>query len=209
MTKEERKEYDKQYRILNKDKIALSKKIYRENNKEKENNRLKKYREENRDKVKVSNEKYKKNNINKIKIIKQNYVKNNPEKIRESNKQYVNKRKLNDPLFRIKCKLKIIISNSLNRTKYIKNNKSIDILGCSYDNFKLHLELLWEPWLNWDNYGKYNGTEGFGWDVDHIIPLSSATTEEGLLKLNHFSNLQPLCSYTNRNIKKDMFSIIT
>jgi hypothetical protein len=57
--------------------------------------------------------------------------------------------------------------------------------------------------MNWDNYGKYNGELDYGWDIDHIIPLSSATTEEELLKLNHFNNLQPLCSYTNRVIKRD------
>jgi hypothetical protein len=34
----------------------------------------------------------------------------------------------------------------------------------------------------WDNYGLYNGTE-YGWDIDHIIPSSSAITEEELLKL--------------------------
>jgi hypothetical protein len=62
---------------------------------------------------------------------------------------------------------------------------------------------MFEDWMTWDNYGKYNGSEKFGWDVDHIIPKSSATTEEELLKLNHFSNLQPLCSYINRDVKKN------
>jgi hypothetical protein len=58
----------------------------------------------------------------------------------------------------------------------------------------------------WDNYGLYNGTE-YGWDIDHIIPSSSAITEEELLKLNHFSNLQPLCSYFNRDIKRFFLTI--
>jgi hypothetical protein len=53
----------------------------------------------------------------------------------------------------------------------------------------------------WDNYGLYNGTPEYGWDIDHIIPSSSAITEEELLKLNH-CNLQPLCSYFNRDIKR-------
>ena len=37
----------------------------------------------------------------------------------------------------------------------------------------------------------------------HIIPLSSAKTEEELVKLNHYVNLQPLCSKVNRDIKKN------
>ena len=57
--------------------------------------------------------------------------------------------------------------------------------------------------MNWENYGKYNGELNYGWDIDHIIPLSSAKSEEEVYKLNYYSNLQPLCSYTNRYIKVD------
>ena len=57
--------------------------------------------------------------------------------------------------------------------------------------------------MNWDNYGNYNGTLDFGWDVDHIIPISSAKTEEELYTLNHYTNMRPLCSYTNRYIKRN------
>ena len=61
--------------------------------------------------------------------------------------------------------------------------------------------------MTWDNYGLYNGELNCGWDIDHIIPLSSVNTEDDIIKLNHYTNLQPLCSYTNRVIKKD--NIIT
>jgi len=57
--------------------------------------------------------------------------------------------------------------------------------------------------MNWDNHGKYNGEFNFGWDLDHIIPISSAITEQEVIKLNHFTNLQPLCSKINRYIKKN------
>ena len=57
--------------------------------------------------------------------------------------------------------------------------------------------------MNWENYGMYNGDLCFGWDIDHIIPVSSAKTEEEILKLNHYTNLQPLCSKENRDIKKN------
>jgi len=49
--------------------------------------------------------------------------------------------------------------------------------------------------MSWDNQGKY-------WDIDHIIPVSSAKTEEEIIKLNHYTNLQPLESYYNRHIKR-------
>jgi hypothetical protein len=50
--------------------------------------------------------------------------------------------------------------------------------------------------MNWENYGKI-------WDIDHIIPLASAINEQEVLKLNHYTNLQPLDSNINRNIKRD------
>ena len=50
--------------------------------------------------------------------------------------------------------------------------------------------------MSWENYGVV-------WDIDHIIPLSTALTEEDVLKLNHYTNLQPLDSYINRFVKRD------
>ena len=57
--------------------------------------------------------------------------------------------------------------------------------------------------MTWENYGKYNGELNYGWDIDHIIPVSSAKNKEEILKINHYTNLQPLCSKINRDIKKD------
>jgi hypothetical protein len=57
--------------------------------------------------------------------------------------------------------------------------------------------------MSWENRGLYNGEFNYGWDIDHIIPILSAKTEEEIYKLNHFSNLQPLCSKINRDVKRD------
>ena len=57
--------------------------------------------------------------------------------------------------------------------------------------------------MTWENRGLYNGELNYGWDIDHIIPISSGNTEEEIIKLNHYSNLQPLCSKINRDIKRD------
>ena len=66
---------------------------------------------------------------------------------------------------------------------------------------------MFEEWMNWENKGLYNGELKYGWDIDHRIPISSATSEEEMIKLNHYTNLQPLCSYTNRYIKRDHLDI--
>jgi len=85
---------------------------------------------------------------------------------------------------------------------YKKESNTYNILGCSYEQFILHIESKFEPWMNWDNYGLYNGEFNYGWDIDHIIPVSSVRTEEDIINVNHYTNLQPLCSKINREIKK-------
>lgn len=59
--------------------------------------------------------------------------------------------------------------------------------------------------MNWENYGnpkdgKYELNKT--WDLDHIIPICSAKTNEDIIRLNHYTNFQPLCSYVNRYIKR-------
>ena len=51
--------------------------------------------------------------------------------------------------------------------------------------------------MNWDNYGSYKINEQRTWNIDHIIPLSSAKNEDELIKLNHYTNMRPLCSKEN------------
>ena len=48
-----------------------------------------------------------------------------------------------------------------------------------------------------------DGSLNYGWDLDHITPISSAKTEEDVIRLNNYTNFQPLCSKVNRDIKKD------
>jgi hypothetical protein len=75
-----------------------------------------------------------------------------------------------------------------------KDRKTFDIIGCTTQFLKEHLENQFVGDMNWNNHGL------FGWHIDHIIPLSSAKTEEELYKLCHYSNLQPL--WAEDNLKK-------
>lgn len=147
--------------------------------------------------------KYEENNKEKIAIQKKEYRIKNKEKLQLKANEYRVKRKLTDPLYKLKNSIRRNINNSLKRHGFSKNSKTKEILNCSYEDFKLHIESLWEEWMNWSNYGLYNGTEGYGWDIDHIIPISSAASEDELLELNKYINLTPLCSYINRIVKKD------
>ena len=68
------------------------------------------------------------------------------------------------------------------------------MIGCDLKTIKAHLEKQFTKGMNWENQGK--------WHVDHIIPCASAKTEEELIKLFHYTNLQPLWAIDNI-LKKD------
>lgn len=132
------------------------------------------------------------------------YYKENREQINEWRKEYSKNRIKNDNLYKCSLILSKIVRHSLKSKGVDKCKKSEEIIGLSRKDFKIYIESKFEDWMSWENYGLYNGELNHGWDIDHIIPISSATTEEEIIKLNHYINLQPLCSYTNRYIKKDI-----
>ena len=219
------KEWHKKYRENNPEKRKEACKKYRENNKEKikedyKNNKglHKKYRENNVEKIRIAQKKWRENNINKVKDLRKKWRENNKEKsnqdikkwrennkekIKEYKRQYEKNKKDTNQLYKLKYIIKNAIGRSMSKRGFTKKSKTFEILGCDYETFKNHIENQFEDWMSWDNHGKYNGEFNFGWDIDHIIPLASAKTEEDVIRLNHYTNLQPLCSKVNRHIKSD------
>lgn len=192
LTDEERLEAkrasSRKYNLLNKEKIKLYREEYLKENKEIIAEKRKEY-----------SLIFNKNNPD----YQKEYRKQNSKEIKTKRNIYLQVKKETDPLFKLTCSIRGVIRQSFKRSSYTKNSKTYQILGCSFEEVKQYLENKFEDWMSWDNRGLYNGTPNYGWDIDHIIPLASATTEDELIKLNHYSNLQPLCSYINRDIKKD------
>jgi hypothetical protein len=174
----------KQYYNENKEKLLSYNKIYYRNNSNELNQSNKLYRIKNKNEIAIKEKIHKQNNI---KIRNENY----------------NKIILTDTIFKLKESVRKSIQQSFKLKNKIKISKTQDILGCSFGEFKIHIESQFTSWMDWGNYGKYNGEKNFGWDIDHRVPLSSAKTEEDIVRLNHYTNLQPLCSYINRVVKKD------
>lgn len=199
--KEKKRLYDIEYRKKNRERIKLQKKLWCDNNPDK----VKDSRIRNKDSKKISDKNYSEKNRENISQYKKQWAKDNPDKVRSTNTKYIQNKRINDPLFKLKDKISSIIRDSLKRSGFKKNSRSIEILGCSIEYFKEYIESKFEIWMTWDNYG--NPKDGIyevnkTWDLDHIIPLRSGNTEEEIIKLNYYTNLQPLCSYNNRFIKK-------
>lgn len=142
---------------------------------------------------------------------KRKYWKNNIEdpefKLKQKKRRRENHlKRMEDPLYKLKVSFSRRLNKLLKRVECDRSTNKpyyLDKLGCSFEEFKIYLESKFEDWMTWKNYGKYNGELNYGWDIDHIIPLSKAITENDIYELSNYMNLQPLCSRINRDIKKD------
>lgn len=208
--KEAKRLYDIEYRKKNAIKLSMKAKLKYENiplEDKKIINKLK-YASLNKETKKKSDQEYATKNRDKLNIKKKNWAKANIEKVKKAKTKHFMNKLHKDPLFKFKHNLGCGIRQAFKRKGYTKNSKTFIILGCSFDKFKTYIESKFESWMNWGNYGKSNNKKlipNTSWDIDHIEPLSNAKTEEDVIRLNHYTNLQPLCSYHNQLIKKDIF----
>jgi hypothetical protein len=190
----------KEYRFKNADKIKEVKKLYLLKNPEISKEGKKKYYYSNIDKIKEYGCSYRKKNNEIIKQKQKEYYLNNKEKILCRTKSYalenrdkINKnqakRKSSDPLFKLKCNIYNLIYISVKKQGYSKKSRTYEILGCTFEEFKIHLEKQFTEGMSWGNMGK--------WHLDHIHPVSLAKDEEEIIKLNHYTNFQPLWAIDN------------
>jgi hypothetical protein len=73
-----------------------------------------------------------------------------------------------------------------------KSAKTMELLGCSIDMLKEHLEAGFDDKMTWENYGTY-------WHVDHIRPCASFDLIDPAQQRECFNwtNLQPLEAIEN------------
>lgn len=114
---------------------------------------------------------------------------NNLEKRREQQREYNRNKRISDPLFLLKGRLKIRIASIFRRKKISKRHNTASILGCDWDTLKQFIEQQFTEGMSWENRDQ--------WHIDHIVPLASAKTEARLVELCHYSNLQPLWASEN------------
>jgi hypothetical protein len=185
-------------------------KIYRKMNIEKRKETLKNWYDKNPN----YNKKYYLNNFEYLNKKNKEWYRLNTEKHREFSKKWEenNKEKMkkyyNDrikiirkinPLKTLQFNVRVRIYSILKIKNITKQKKTFDIVGCSPEVLKEYLEQKFTEGMSWELMGKYI-------HIDHIIPLSSANTEEEIYKLCHYTNLQPL--WAEDNLKKSNKIII-
>lgn len=61
-----------------------------------------------------------------------------------------------DPLFKLTGNIRTLISKTIREFGKVKKSKSYEILGCSFLEFKEHLENKFLDGMDWNNYGKWH-----------------------------------------------------
>ena len=114
---------------------------------------------------------------------------NNKEEIREYVKKYRRTLYYSNPLYRLKHQMSCLIRLMIVKSGLIKVKRTHEILGCDWDFFKSHIERQFPKGMTWENRSE--------WHIDHITPMATASTEEEVLALNHFTNLRPMWAKDN------------
>lgn len=121
---------------------------------------------------------------------------------REYNKKYyqehreeINKKRLqrkwSDKVFHLTINVRKSILNSFNRKSYKKTNRTEKITGLKNEQITEYLLQTFKK-----RYGyEWDGIEPV--HIDHIIPLATAKTEEEVVKLCYYTNLQLLKAKDN------------
>jgi len=116
---------------------------------------------------------------------------------RKKNRKRLAKYDLNRYHTDIQRKIRHLIGSGIRKrlNGQIKKSKSIDYIGCSWDELKHHLESNFSDGMTWENLGKI-------WHIDHIKPCAAFdfSDEIQIKQCFNFSNLQPL--FVVDNLKK-------
>lgn len=81
-----------------------------------------------------------------------------------------------------------------------KHESALKLLGCSIEDFKLHIQSQFTKGMAWNNYGD--------WHIDHILPCASfdLQNENHRKMCFHYSNMRPLWKIENQ-MKGDRITI--
>jgi hypothetical protein len=199
------KKYNKQYR-----------KQYYQDNKKILINDSKEWYQSNLDKKKAYDKIRGSKNKNNKKEYDKNYREINKDKISKRISTYRKLRRSKDPQYKLRKSISFSIWYYLNLNGSSKGNNSImKYLPYSIKELKQYLELLFEPWMTWNNYGMYHVQSWkdedqltWTWNIDHVIPQSklpyTSMEDENFKNCWSLKNLRPLSSKQNL-LKSNMY----
>ena len=200
--KKSKKEYNKEWRLKNVERLKERKKEWYLKNKE----QIKEYQLKNKEYIKEKKREYYLKNIeqrkeyllkNREHILaqkKEHYLKNIEQikeyhrrpKTQERRRNRVNNRYNTDINFRLLTICRARVYKALKG--FDKSAPTMELIGCTPDELRSHIESKFEPWMNWENQGKG------GWDIEHIKACANfnLVDPEQQRECFNWSNLKPM-----------------
>ena len=162
----------KEYYLRKREEILASRKEYHVANKEKRNSKSREYRE---------------NNLEKLKEYNRIYQRERAQEMSKKRAERIN----SNPLSIFKERIRLLIKGGFYRLKRGKTIKTNEIIGADWETVRNHIVSQFKDGMTWEAFvaGEIH--------IDHIRPLASATCEEDIIALNHYTNLQPLWCLDN------------
>ena len=142
------------------------------------------HRKTHRDTFLSFKKRYYNKNRDSILSVRKEYREKHKESIALYKNEYAKKRRKNDSVYRMIYNVRSRTSFFCKSIKLGKNFSTIESIGLDRNEFKKYIESLFTDGMTWNNYGE--------WHIDHIKPLCSAKTVDDVIKLTHYTNLQPL-----------------
>jgi hypothetical protein len=102
---------------------------------------------------------------------------------------YARKRRKTNILACISGRIRARLSEAIRTQGYSKGLQTEQMLGCSWEELKSHIESKFKEGMDWGNRAL--------WHIDHVIPLASAKNQKELMELANYKNLQPLWAVEN------------
>lgn len=102
------------------------------------------------------------------------------------------------PAYKIKAAARMQLTRIARQVRlFQKSRRTIQYLGCTFEEAARHIESQFELGMSWANYGTY-------WEIDHIVPIWTIDLLDSkqLAKVCHFTNLRPLPIAENRSRPK-------
>lgn len=161
--------------------------------------RRKRYYERNAESQRQYTKDYNKKNPDKVKAYRKEYWKNNKEEMNKNRIARLKVRRKEDPVFNLKHSLLTQLRKTVAKnTSYSTKSRLYEITGLTYEQLIEHFYSTFEL-----RYGEDRSS--IDWSkvqIDHIIPVSTASSEEEVKRLNHYTNLRLLYKKDNMDKKK-------
>lgn len=204
--KQKIKERNKAFRHKNKVRLSEKNRAWRLSNPEHRKNYVKNNPEiikacakrsyiKNKENVNAKKKEWYQNNKEKHAKTRELYAINNKERLLAARRKWERNKMATDLNYLLQKTLRSRIKEAL-KCGAKKAEKTVELIGCSMDEFRTHIENQFTEGMSWDNWSFY------GWHLDHKIPVSwfNLKNESCRKAAFNYKNMQPL--WWDENFKK-------